>query len=196
VKFVKENRGMLLAAIYAITRAWIIAGRPAAIEAPVMGSFEEWQETIGGILEFADVSGFLQNTAQTYENAEINEGIEELIEVWYQVIGPSAVTTKQIQQQITFNPMFRDVLPDWLDPGDRGFTRKLGRVLARKAGVHFTNGYKLERYGTIDRAILWKVQFADVGNTDISTPISEIIAMAEKGLLMPGTVDTIARFLA
>jgi len=35
-----------------------------------------------------------------------------------------------------------------------------------------------------------------VKNTDISTPISDIIAIAEKGFLIPGTVDTREHCLA
>jgi len=157
LKYVKENRGALLAAVYTLARAWIKAGRPVAAEAPTMGSFEEWRDTMGGILELACVDGFLQNIADIYDSSEINDGIEELIEAWYQDIGPSAITTKQLQRQITFNTHLREALPDWLDPGDNGFTRKLGRVLAKKACVFFTNGYKLEKSGTADRALLWKV---------------------------------------
>ncbi|HAG10124.1 MAG TPA: hypothetical protein DCK76_01745 [Desulfotomaculum sp.] len=156
-KYVKENRGALLAAIFTLARAWVLAGQPAPVKAPPMGSFEEWREVIGGILEFADVNEFLGNAAEIYENAEINEGIEDLIESWHKVFGSKPITVKQIEREITFNAEFRDVLPDWLDPSERGFTRKLGRVLARKSGVYFTNGYKLEKCGAIHRAFLWKV---------------------------------------
>lgn len=159
LKFVKQNRGALLAAIYTIARAWIIAGRPAAAAAPPMGSFEEWRDVIGGMLEFAGVNGFLGNVSEIYENAEINEGIEDLIEALYQELGEKAISTKQILNLISYeSSKFLDVLPDWLDPGERGFTRKLGRVLARKAGVIFTNGYKLEKYGMTHRAQLWKIR--------------------------------------
>ncbi|WP_066634459.1 phage NrS-1 polymerase family protein [Desulfolucanica intricata] len=160
VQHVKQNRGALLAAIYTIARAWINAGRPAAVKAPIMGSFEEWRNTIGGILEFVGVNDFLTNNTQIQENAEVNEGIEPFIQAWYETIGPVAVTTKEIKRRMEFGPnseVLRDALPDWLDPYDRGFTRKLGRVLAKKADVIFTNGLKLVKTGTTDRASLWKV---------------------------------------
>ncbi|OPX90290.1 MAG: hypothetical protein A4E53_01176 [Pelotomaculum sp. PtaB.Bin104] len=156
-KYVKEHRGELLAAVYTLARSWIQAGRPAPVEAPPMGSFEDWREVIGGILEFGGLKGFLKNSAEIYENAEVNEGIEELIETLHQELGEKAISTKQIQHLVTYESKFRDVLPGWLDPGERGFTRKLGRVLARKAGVIFTNGYKLEKCGVTHQAQLWKV---------------------------------------
>jgi len=157
LKYVQENRGALLAAVYTITRAWIIAGRPAPKNAPAMGSFEDWREVIGGILEFSGVPGFLQNNEEIYENAEVNEGIEELIEMWHQEFGERLITGKQLKTAIDLNQAWLDVLPDWLDPWDRGFTRKLGRVLARKAGAYFTNGFKLEKCGVSHQSQLWKV---------------------------------------
>jgi len=157
IGYVKENRATLLAAIYTLARAWIIAGRPGPGEAPPMGSFEDWREVIGGILRFAGASGFLGNSTEIYENAEVNEGIEEFIEALYQEFGERAMSAKQILHLVTWESKLQEVLPDWLDPGERGFTRKLGRVLARKAGVIFTNGYKLKKCGTTDRALLWKI---------------------------------------
>jgi hypothetical protein len=161
IQHIKQKRGALLAAVYTMARAWIQADRPAPMNTPTMGSFEEWRDTIGGILEFAGVAGFLRNTALIYANAEVNEGIEPFIQVWHEIMGTNAITTKELQRRINYiqhgGDKLRDALPDWLDPGERGFTRKLGRVLAKKAGVHFTNGYKLEKCGVAHQAQLWKV---------------------------------------
>lgn len=157
IQHVKAKRGELLAAIYTLARAWIQAGRPKPEAAPPMGSFEDWRHVIGGILEFAGAKDFLANSAEIYENAEVNEGIEELIAALHLKFGDTPFSTKRISQQISFDFDFQDCLPDWLDPSDRGFTRKLGRVLARKAGVIFTNGYRLEKSGIAHHAQLWKV---------------------------------------
>ncbi|OAT82234.1 CHC2 zinc finger domain-containing protein [Desulfotomaculum copahuensis] len=157
VKYVNENRGSLLAAIYTIARAWIHAGRPEPVNAPPMGSFEDWRRVVGGILEFAGVTGFLQNSKEIYENAEVNEGLEDLVEALYQRLNGGLASTKQIQRLIEYESDLRDVLPDWLDPSERGFTRKLGRVLARKVDVIFSNGYRLERAGISHKTQQWKI---------------------------------------
>ncbi len=165
LEYVQENRGELLAAILILAKAWIIAGRPEPRGIPPMGSFGAWRGAIGGILEFAGVSGFLGNAAEIYENAEVNDGIEGFIEALYQEVGDKPITTKQILGLINNPPPFpnignctlSDALPDWLDPRDREFNRKLGRVLAKRAGVIFTNGYKLEKGGLSHKVQLWKI---------------------------------------
>jgi putative DNA primase/helicase len=60
-KWIKDNRGYLVAAALTMVKAWIIAGKPKAQGKP-MGSFEEWAETIGGILGYAGVKGFRDTT--------------------------------------------------------------------------------------------------------------------------------------
>lgn len=55
-----EHRAELLSAVVAMARAWVDAGSPAFAGEP-MGSFEEWSRVVGGILQHADVPGFLDH---------------------------------------------------------------------------------------------------------------------------------------
>jgi len=66
---VLADRGELLAAVLTLARAWFVAGRPEPEVTPV-GSFEDWTITIGGILEYAGVQGFLANSDQLYDQAD------------------------------------------------------------------------------------------------------------------------------
>lgn len=160
LQHVKKNRGALLAAIYTMARGWIQAGRQAAANAPIMGSFENWRNTIGGMLEFAGVYDFLSNNKMVHDNAEVNEGIEPFIEAWHEAFDSKGTTTRELKRQMVYGPHgeeLREALPDWLDPDEKGFTRKLGTVLAKKAGVVFTNGFRLVKDGELRRAIRWKV---------------------------------------
>jgi hypothetical protein len=60
-RWVRANRGKLLAAALTIWRNWDAKGRP---EADVtMGSFERWARTVGGALGAAGIPGFLSHTA-------------------------------------------------------------------------------------------------------------------------------------
>lgn len=63
-------RGRLLAALLTLCRAWIVGGRPDPVPYVTMGSFESWQETVGGILANAEVGGFLENFDRLYERAD------------------------------------------------------------------------------------------------------------------------------
>ncbi len=63
-QFVATHRGDLLSAALTVVRGWYTNGKPPA-KVPTLGSFEEWAETIGSVLEFAGVEGFLGNLKHT-----------------------------------------------------------------------------------------------------------------------------------
>jgi hypothetical protein len=63
-QYARERRGELLAAAFTVIRAWYAAGRPAA-PVPAIGSFQEWAQTVGSVLAFAGIDGFLGNLSQT-----------------------------------------------------------------------------------------------------------------------------------
>ena len=57
-QYAARNRGDLLAAALTIIRGWCVAKMPQAT-VPVLGGFEEWASTIGSVLAFAGIAGFL-----------------------------------------------------------------------------------------------------------------------------------------
>jgi hypothetical protein len=67
--WVAEHRGELLAALLTAARAWWVAGQPPA-GVPTIGSYEPWVETVGGILAYAGVSGFLGNLGDHWEQTD------------------------------------------------------------------------------------------------------------------------------
>lgn len=94
--WVSENRGELLAALITIARAWFVAGKPVA-EVPPLGSFEAWARTVGGILAFAGVQGFLQNLDALYEqNDEESSEWEAFLVAWSEVFGGDTVTVADL----------------------------------------------------------------------------------------------------
>ena len=70
-EYVLKHRGELLAALLTLARAWFVAGRPEPSLTPV-GSFEDWSVIIGGILQRAGIGGFLANSDQSYDQADID----------------------------------------------------------------------------------------------------------------------------
>ena len=94
--WITENRGNLLAALLTIARAWHVAGKPSA-EVPPLGSFEAWARTLGGILAFAGVKGFLQNLDALYEqNDEETSEWEAFLVAWSEAFGERTVTVAQM----------------------------------------------------------------------------------------------------
>ena len=72
-----QNRGRLVWAALVFGRAWINAGMP--LGARTMGSFESWARVVGGILQVANVEGFLENQQKrrdsSNEESEILESV-------------------------------------------------------------------------------------------------------------------------
>ena len=70
LSWVSKNRGSLVHALLTIARAWFVAGKPKADGVPRLGSFEAWAETVGGIVAYACIPGFLGNLEALYEKAD------------------------------------------------------------------------------------------------------------------------------
>jgi len=67
--YIHAHRGEILSALLTLIRGWIRAGKPGAHPAvPVIGNYEKWTATIGGILSQTRYSRyFLGNLIESYE---------------------------------------------------------------------------------------------------------------------------------
>jgi hypothetical protein len=158
-------RGDFLSAILTLGRAWFVAGKPEPKNPlPVMGGFEGWSKTIGGILSFAGVDGFLGNLKQFHDEADL-EGPEweSFLNAWDEAIGDIPKTCQEVAGILRENSEFAATLPDNLqdvlkDP-NRSFERSLGRALARKEKRPYgEKNLALQRdRNTRDKVTLWKV---------------------------------------
>lgn len=135
-KWVQKNRGSLLASALTLCRAWHVAGRPKPTQCTMRTRFHAWQQTVGGILEFAGVRNFLGNMRRFYEIADSDTPaweafITKLHELW-----PSeSVTCGQVYARFAASDELAEWLPEPLrgmlgDPDDdrtRGkFAQRLG----------------------------------------------------------------------
>lgn len=79
-----EHRAELATAAITLIRKWIDAGKPKFTGKP-KGSFSEWAQTMGGILQCAGVPGFLDNEQQMFENSAAgnNELWRPFVDAWY-----------------------------------------------------------------------------------------------------------------
>lgn len=162
--WVLKWRGDLLAAILTITRAWFVAGKPEPQKpVPVMGGFESWAQTIGGILAFAGVEGFLENLSQFHDEADI-EGPEweAFLTAWVEIIGEQGKTCQEVTAILKDHDEFAEILPENLSDvfknPKKSFEKSLGRSLSGKEKRPYGDkSLALQRVGTHKRAILWKV---------------------------------------
>ncbi len=151
---VLANRGDLVSAALTIIRAWYTNGKPMAT-VPALGSFEEWASTIGSVLAFVGVDGFLGNLEQTQVvQDEDTQQWSAFFDAWWDAFGEGIVTVDDLcQRLIEAECIDARTLPDALlvhrdVQGARAgsLRRSLGRHLSRLAGRIF-NGRKLLRSG-------------------------------------------------
>jgi len=141
IEWVKKNRSELLAAILTIARSWIAAGKPIPEGLPPLGGFEEWTDTIGGILTHAGFTDFLGNLEFMYQKADVETPQwEGFFTAWQEKFGGEAVTTSRVVESINEHGVLAEALPDTIDRDPKKINRSLSHSLARRTGVRYPNG--------------------------------------------------------
>jgi len=159
-----QHRGELLAALLTPARAWYVAGKPKPRIKPI-GSFEKWTTTVGGILEYAGVKGFMENAPAMYEDADDeSREWEGFLVVLHEIFYGEAFTVAEIVEKLnskTSTPgaysseptaqatELKGVLPGFLAEAlgrDGFFQKRLGKAFAAKADRRFgASGVHLKR---------------------------------------------------
>jgi hypothetical protein len=140
--WVTENRSRLSAALLTMARAWYTAGQPKS-DSPILGSYQAWCRTVGSILKFSGIEGFLGNLDAMHERADL-EGREweAFLGAWHDHYGDAVVLVKELVTETQKEEVsaLRDALPTRLAEAivkKGSFAKSLGRVLQIKEGVHF-----------------------------------------------------------
>jgi hypothetical protein len=146
-----EHRGELVWAALTLVRAWIAAGRPK-FKGRRLGSYEAWSEVIGGILQTAEIPGFLDNLLDFYHEAD-REGDKwrQLVELWWGKHGSAAVTSADLY------PLAQRI--DGFDFGDgspRSMKIRFGLELAAQRD-RVIGEYRIAEAGTKQRATVWRL---------------------------------------
>lgn len=161
--YVTDNRGKLVTALLTMVRAWYAAGSSIP-SCPIIGSYEQWTKTVGGVLESCDISGFLDNAEKQRQAAsEDDNEWELLLQSLAEHFGAEEFTVSNVDSACARSASVLTALPDWLateretHPG--AFVRKLGRMFARLNGKCF--GLNNIRIIKADRmrhnAQLWRI---------------------------------------
>lgn len=158
LEWVHEHRAELLHALLTITRAWFQAGKPRTPER-VLGTFEEWHRTVGGILAYAGIEGFLANIDALHDQADDTALQWErfLIEIGKAFDGDAGFTAADVAKKIRAGADTRqpsliqgdevalfDALPDTLADVDfkkpKSLERALGRSFAKRVERRYGAG--------------------------------------------------------
>ena len=172
--WVPKHRGELIVALLTLARAWFAAGQPAPAQPlPRIGGFQPWVDTIGGILAYADSSGFLANTEALYEQAD-NDALQwaAFLHAWYGTYGEREVLAADLVRDIKAaaeaganetagtSDLYSTLPDDLADIRKGDFKRILGKALASHVGSQFDDsGLHIERGSRDSRngSFYWKV---------------------------------------
>ncbi len=134
-QWTKENRSQIVHAILTLCEAWRQSEKD--LEVKSLGSFEAWSETIGGILEVAEIPGFLDNLEDFYGMSnEESESFAPLIQAWQEEFGNSPVKAKHLQELCESKELMLETRGHGTDHSQR---TRLGRALKSANGRVFGN---------------------------------------------------------
>jgi len=173
-EWVQDNRGVLLAAILTIGRAWVVAGKPVPSNLPALGGYESYSRTLGGALALMGVPGFLGNLSAMYDEVdETTPAWMAFLETWQTELGERGNhTSVDLVTKLNENAALKAALPDWLaDMSVRNYQRKLGNALAKVKDVQFPNGLMVVKAGDYHRAACWRVVRQGVSPESAENPV-------------------------
>jgi DNA primase len=171
--WVTANRGRLIVALLTMARAWYLAGCPEP-DVPALGGFGAWTRTVGGILQYAGVEGFLGNSEEMYEVGDVEgQEWEAFLAGWHDLYGEQIRFVGDILAEIKEEfSCLRNLLPGNLAGAhgrEEGFGIALGWALAKKAGTRYgPRGLHLVRVpkGPGVRQTGWRVLTSGVDDVD------------------------------
>jgi hypothetical protein len=162
--WVRANRVRLVAACLTLCQSWIAAGRPRG--ARTIGSYENWAQVLGGVLDVAGVDGFLGNLDEMLEASDGEGAVwRSFVSAWWDRFGTAEVGTSDLYElALTAEP------PLPLGSGnDRAQRTRLGKALSRMRDRIFRVGeiaVQIDSRGTYQGAQRWRLSIDEKTGTD------------------------------
>lgn len=163
-QWTRDHRAELLEAVLTIIRAWHVGGRKYKHGDFRFGSFERWQETVGGILQTAGQESFLDGLQEARGEGDTfslywTEHLLWLVDRF----GTGEFTTAKVTLTARNDTEYAPPPDMRLSAADDGYSRALGNTYRTVAGRWF-DGKKLEKTGTSHGgAAKWAVRTREEG---------------------------------
>lgn len=142
-----RRRPLLVWACLTLVQAWIAAGRPRGEE--ILGGFEDWAATMGGILRVAGVPGFLTNRDKHEREADTERPLRAFFGSWWQRHKDQPVSTAEILDLAS--------ALDHPNKSEQGRKVALGRLLGQHRGRCF-DGLRLVDCGLSNNSQSWRLE--------------------------------------
>jgi hypothetical protein len=129
-----SHRTEIVGALLTMALAWFRDGKPTW-SGQALGSYEIWSRTVGGILEYCGMTGFLTNLENLYEQTDDEPAQwQAFFQAVLDTFGKDApFSTKMLTERIMSNDSVKSALPERMgDAGDKGFPTRLGIALRKR----------------------------------------------------------------
>jgi hypothetical protein len=152
--YIARHRSQVLSALLGIVSDWVKNGAPK-YTASKLGSFEDWSNTIGGILGHAGVGGFLSNLKELRESANpADVSWSEFYKRWELTYG-----VQSVKASFVFTEFMQDeTLAGFVGGGNESQQKvKLGYLLRRQIGI-VRGGLRVQRAGVLDGSASYRLE--------------------------------------
>jgi len=149
-KWVAENRPAILSAIVKMVTEWIrecgpCSSSPRQYKGRRLGTFEEWSNTMGMILEVAGIPGFLGNIEELRVTASVEEGaLADFYDRWWMMHQGSSVKASEVLTLWKEDDFLAGLVSP--DKSEQTQATRLGRLLNQYIDV-VRNGKRIVRAG-------------------------------------------------
>jgi hypothetical protein len=144
-----------------MARGWYVAGCPASAVTPILGSFEDWCRSVGGVLAYSGVNGFLQNLKEMHEAADPSQGQwAAFLSALYRVFQARSFTVRELVPLFAEGNELTNTLPDELCNPQKDRSRTLGNAFQRNRGRRYGDeDLHVEMDGTAQGGVVrWKIE--------------------------------------
>lgn len=168
-EWVMSHRIELVQAALTLVQHWIAKGKPIDADAPMIGSYESWCQTMHGILTQADIPGFLGNLDDMVSLDKTDwDDIGELIQSLWMIHKEETWLTADAFDTLQADMSIGLSLGHAEKQGERSQRNALGRLIMKNRDRVFLveeerDRYlakfevKLIKYTTHNRAAVWKL---------------------------------------
>ncbi len=149
-EWVDEQRGEIIWSALTLIQYWLASGKPRP-KTKGIGSFEAWSYVIGGVLEAAEIFGFLENLKDFYDDSDIaGNSLRELIKLWWDNFGEQSISAADLF------PLAVEMDFDMEGKTEKAQRISFGKFLAQQRDRVF-DGFRVVSAGNKQRAAQWKL---------------------------------------
>lgn len=154
--WVEATLPQLQAACLTLCQAWGLADMPFVKAAP-FGSFQSWATTLGSVLAFAGIPGFLENRERLHLDGDTvareTEGFVREVKRCF----PHTFRAGDVLAAVKAGEINLEVIPDELgNLAGQGGTKRIGKALRRWMGRRFAgDGLRVEQVEQESRSGTW-----------------------------------------